>query len=118
MEEEELLKKYQNDDTVQTILKVFESRQISRNVFEYISDIDCVLNPNWSNSDKYNTEINFYIRYLGNESTGVSNNLIGVYKRVQEEDKPCWELKYQIDTYFQTINNIPFYFIKKCNKTT
>lgn len=111
MEEEELLKKYQNDDTIQIILKVFENKKISRNVFEYISDIDCVLNPNWSNSDKYNTEINFYVRYL-------NNSLIGVYKRVQEEDKPCWELKYQIDTYFQTINNIPFYFVKKCNKTT
>lgn len=111
MEEEELLKKYQNDDTVQTILKVFENRQISRSVFEYISDIDCVLNPNWVNSDKYNTEMNFYVRYL-------NNNLIGVYKKVQEEDKPCWELVYQVDTYLQTINNIPLYFVKKCNKTT
>lgn len=110
MEEEELLKEYQNDDTVQTILKVFENRQISRSVFEYISDIDYVLNPDWVNSDKYNTEMNFYVRYL-------DNNLIGIYKRVQEEDKPCWELKYQINVYFQTINNIPFYFIKKCNKT-
>lgn len=111
MEEEELLKEYQNDDTVQTILKVFENRQISRSVFEYISDIDCVLNNDWVNSDKYNTEMNFYVRYL-------NNNLIGVYKKVQEEDKPCWELKYRINVYFQTINNIPFYFIKKCNKTT
>lgn len=110
MEEEELLKEYQNDSTIQTILKVFENRQISRNVFEYISDIDCVLNSNWDNSSKYNTEMNFYVRYL-------DNNLIGVYKKVQEEDKPCWELKYQINVYFQTINNIPFYFIKKCNKT-
>lgn len=107
MEEEELLKKYQNDDDVQTILKVFENKKISRSVFEYISDIDCLLNPNWVNSDKYNTEINFYVKYL-------DNNLIGVYKRVQEEDKPCWELKYQINVYFQTINNIPFYFCKKC----
>lgn len=115
MEEEELLKEYQNDDAVQTILKVFENKQISRNVFEYISDIDYVLNPNWSNSDKYNTEINFYVRYLGNDS---NSNLIGIYKRVQEEDKPCWEFVYQVDTYLQTINNIPLYFIKKCNKTT
>lgn len=107
MEEEELLKKYQNDDDVQTILKVFENKKISRSVFEYISDIDCLLNPNWVNSDKYNTEINFYVKYL-------DNNLIGVYKRVQEEDKPRWELKYQINVYFQTINNIPFYFCKKC----
>lgn len=107
MEEEELLKKYQNDDYVQTILKVFENKEISRSVFEYISDIDLALNNNWVDSDKYNTEINFYVRYL-------DNNLIGVYKRVQEEDKPCWELKYQINVYFQTINNIPFYFVKKC----